>query len=677
MQAIKGNYVGVNRRQFLNSLTSEHLVLGEQTDDNEVSTIFAKCNVIRRCPSKSLLTTTSQLTDPSKNSNAIESTSENVTHKPNKSLNKAEIVSDPTNKPEMSLSVPVTFKTLTYVYNYTIQIPQRGEEGFGSVVIRPYDGPEDPPPPTFAQTSMDEPFEFTSQSKITSEPATVSKSRKRNADIMIADTNQSSQQIQKKSLADHVNDSSMNGVEQKKENFDSNENTNNDDVDNINSKQDEEHQHKKKKLNDQKFDEGNKIETDDEENKMEIEYTTANQSENKNKDSSNFDEIDKDEEKNEEDVEKANVEEQLMPHESNSISDMKNEKEGDNNQYKNENKGKTDEQKTIAKEGANISTNNTTSTSSSENDEDEVSSNSQKDPSSESNTPTYNENKNPKVTKEGTIHIGPNHQANIPPLISISSIKKKAGDNKTNKSDIDKVNTIFTSSATSCWSPGNISNEEVDQYLTDAAILLKKYMNEHHIETDGGGVTASSILMLESFGAPKRSNLSNSNTSSSSFSQSATISSDENKTGSDKTDDAPPKQTERKPRSLTRECYEDKIIEVLHDSSYDTKVALKKIGEEPLSYLTIWNRNEKESFNNGFRRYRGSLRSLSKGVVSKNYKDVIDYHYRFKIPYQFRKYQEKKREQARKIMGELAKKGRDLDRDTGKFITSNRRSRQW
>jgi hypothetical protein len=37
-------------------------------------------------------------------------------------------------------------------------------------------------------------------------------------------------------------------------------------------------------------------------------------------------------------------------------------------------------------------------------------------------------------------------------------------------------------------------------------------------------------------------------------------------------------------------------------------------------------------------------------LVSKNFKDAVDYHYRFKIPGQFRRYQDKKREHAVRMM---------------------------
>ena len=67
----------------------------------------------------------------------------------------------------------------------------------------------------------------------------------------------------------------------------------------------------------------------------------------------------------------------------------------------------------------------------------------------------------------------------------------------------------------------------------------------------------------------------------------------------------------------------------------------------------MWTHAQKELFEAGFRRYAGSLRMIHKGLgpmTSKSFRDVIDYHYRFKIPDQFRVFQEIKREQAVRMM---------------------------
>mmetsp|Transcript_24204 Transcript_24204/g.35860 ORF Transcript_24204/g.35860 Transcript_24204/m.35860 type:complete len:251 (+) Transcript_24204:44-796(+) len=102
---------------------------------------------------------------------------------------------------------------------------------------------------------------------------------------------------------------------------------------------------------------------------------------------------------------------------------------------------------------------------------------------------------------------------------------------------------------------------------------------------------------------------------------------------------------------LTRECKIDSIIELLHTQDYDIEKAVKKIQLNPQHYITSWTRAERNSFQMGFRRYLGSLRMIStNSLVTKSMKEVVDYYYRFKIPDQFRRYQDKKREHAVRMM---------------------------
>ena len=113
----------------------------------------------------------------------------------------------------------------------------------------------------------------------------------------------------------------------------------------------------------------------------------------------------------------------------------------------------------------------------------------------------------------------------------------------------------------------------------------------------------------------------------------------------------------RKLRLVFRECNVDMLLANLHEHKYDPEAAIKSIEWNPDQYLTIWNRQQKELFNSGFRRYYGSLRMIGKGVGrSKGHKDVVDYFYRFKIPEQFCKYKDRKREQAKRILQTVEKR---------------------
>jgi hypothetical protein len=102
---------------------------------------------------------------------------------------------------------------------------------------------------------------------------------------------------------------------------------------------------------------------------------------------------------------------------------------------------------------------------------------------------------------------------------------------------------------------------------------------------------------------------------------------------------------------MLREFDIDAIMEVLHQKEYDTDAALTTIKASPQDFLTVWSMREKEVFNYSFRKHAGSLRMVLKGISSsKSVQDIVDYHYRFKIPDQFRLFQNKNREQAVRMM---------------------------
>ena len=68
---------------------------------------------------------------------------------------------------------------------------------------------------------------------------------------------------------------------------------------------------------------------------------------------------------------------------------------------------------------------------------------------------------------------------------------------------------------------------------------------------------------------------------------------------------------------------------------------------------------EQEQFNNGFHEHQNSLEKINKVIPTKNHKEVVDYHYRFKIPDQFKKYRSHKREQAQRMMEKVERRRYD------------------
>mmetsp|Transcript_23162 Transcript_23162/g.47118 ORF Transcript_23162/g.47118 Transcript_23162/m.47118 type:complete len:1143 (+) Transcript_23162:632-4060(+) len=103
----------------------------------------------------------------------------------------------------------------------------------------------------------------------------------------------------------------------------------------------------------------------------------------------------------------------------------------------------------------------------------------------------------------------------------------------------------------------------------------------------------------------------------------------------------------KKPREFNIDC----LLAELHANKYSTRAALRKVSENPGKFITLWSDDQKDKFDANFRTYREALRMISKNMNdSKSCKDIIDYHYRFKLPENFRRFKVKKREQAQRMM---------------------------
>lgn len=211
-------------------------------------------------------------------------------------------------------------------------------------------------------------------------------------------------------------------------------------------------------------------------------------------------------------------------------------------------------------------------------------------------------------TMKGNISVGPEHQVDVPPFVP--------------------GQTVASRNPTLVWKPGGVPDEQiVDGYLNGASKILNEYMEQNGLVIDDPyaplpSARVEAMARAENNGKPLT--LSRMSTASS-------LSKDHNE--------------------LTRECKLDKLLATLKDHDYNPKEALGYVAAHPRDYLTIWTQKERDSFNTVFRRHSGSLRMISKALSgTKTFKDVVDYHYRFKIPDQFRRYQEKKREQAVRMM---------------------------
>jgi hypothetical protein len=112
---------------------------------------------------------------------------------------------------------------------------------------------------------------------------------------------------------------------------------------------------------------------------------------------------------------------------------------------------------------------------------------------------------------------------------------------------------------------------------------------------------------------------------------------------------------------LRKECVAEAILELWTESGEDIDVAVAAVEKDLASgegrFTTGWTTDERKIFDDGFRETQGELRLIAKRLAPrKTLKDVVDYHYRFKIPDQFRKYQDKKRELALRMMDCIEKR---------------------
>lgn len=206
----------------------------------------------------------------------------------------------------------------------------------------------------------------------------------------------------------------------------------------------------------------------------------------------------------------------------------------------------------------------------------------------------------------GKLMIGPEHQVKVKPFQNGQKVVSR------------KPHLV--------WKKDAITDTDIDKYLERTAEIISLYLQQNGLLNDEEYFPLPHERMEEYTkdisSPPTLSNLS---------------------TGSSMTKNAASK--------LTRECKIDRIMEVLHNQDYNVESAVKKIQSNPQLYITSWTRAERNSFQMGFRRYSGSLRMIStNSFVAKSMKDVVDYYYRFKIPDQFRRYQDKKREHAFRMM---------------------------
>jgi len=195
----------------------------------------------------------------------------------------------------------------------------------------------------------------------------------------------------------------------------------------------------------------------------------------------------------------------------------------------------------------------------------------------------------------GTIHVGIKHQAVLPTLQGPSY-----------KSKVRPMVKVWTPNTTK----DSISDDEIDTYLQKATNILRNYISKKNIKGCILQVPASPIFLNEDFEEVKPEDI-------------------------------------RTPYPHLRESCQTKLLTNLYENNLNTLRALTEVQANPSIYLSnLWTKSEQHTFHALFRQYCGALRLIQKQMSHKSHQEVIDYFYRFKIPNQFRKFQEKKREAA-------------------------------
>lgn len=218
------------------------------------------------------------------------------------------------------------------------------------------------------------------------------------------------------------------------------------------------------------------------------------------------------------------------------------------------------------------------------------------------------------ITNQGKIRVGPQHQVPVPPH--------------------DPKTKIISRNPTLVWSKETTTTQEqLDEYFNKAGAILTPFAEKQLLVMGTEPFTSIPSADLE---AIMREREGNAALTVSSISTSASLSSSALKT------------------NLIRECDADALLKNLHDHKYSVEAALGMVAASPRDFLTKWTLQERESYDNAFREHGGSLRMVAKSMSSlasdKTHCQVVDYHYRFKIPDQYRRYQDKKREQAVRMM---------------------------
>ena len=213
-------------------------------------------------------------------------------------------------------------------------------------------------------------------------------------------------------------------------------------------------------------------------------------------------------------------------------------------------------------------------------------------------------------TLRESIEVGPEHQAVVPAF------------------DPMKKHSVKYRNPQLIWKPGSYTDGQIGEFLECVAKHHTPYLDKNRLSNTASYTPVLGVEKLDKLLKHWPERLTGSSLSTASMLAG---------------------ETKRAP--LRKECDVDALLEVLADSHGDVQKAIDTAALDLARLTRAWTFTEKSLYNEGFRVHQGTLRKIAKTVAPvKSMQDVVDYHFRFKIPDQFRSYQEKKREIAVRIV---------------------------
>lgn len=209
-----------------------------------------------------------------------------------------------------------------------------------------------------------------------------------------------------------------------------------------------------------------------------------------------------------------------------------------------------------------------------------------------------------------SIEIGPEHQAVVPPF-------------EPNQRPPQSRNPKLV------WKRGSFTDEQVAEFLDGVAQHHTAFLDRYRLSATAAYTPVLDVKKLTRILQHRPERLTGSSLSTSSM-----------------------LAGEHHRAALRKECDADALLEILTHCNGDIDEAIEESAMD-MNRITRggWTLSERARYNEGFRHHQGALRRIAKTLApAKSMQDVVDYHFRCKIPDQFRQYQEKKREIAVRIV---------------------------